>query len=305
MRVIHARKRIQEIDWGVKNKFNLLVWILSVLKWKELGNEVVLYADNKTLEDLKEFGIDTLYDEVNTDLLENSNLCDNIDFYYFWAMPKIISLYHETKELGNNVLVSDQDVVPTSDVSRLYNLANVLVWSNKEFYENEHLYPKLDCLSLPNNYCLPTWFSGKTKPLNTGVIHFRKKEDAVEYCNEVFKYVINNKNQKKNSKAVAMCNAEQRMIGEFLRNKRYTYATLQPANEGLFNRNAFHTHGYKNIVNNDNGVQWHCSLLKMIKDCDKKFYVKLINHDFFKEEKEYINKNGLVNSIKQLQSYEK
>ena len=291
MRIVHARKRCWEKDAAFENKFVLLVWALSAIKWKELGHTTVMYTDNKTLEDMKKFGLDKLYDEINTDLFENGAICENIDFEYFWAMPKIISLHYETYHLGNNVLVSDQDVVPTSDFSRLFNAADVLVWSNKEYVEDRRSYPRLDKLSLPKGYQLPNWYTGKIKPLNTGLIYFRDKTNAIEYCNEVFKYVQGNKNEYGNSKAVTMCNAEQRMMGEWLHHKGYTYMTVQPANEGLFNKNAFHTHGYKNHIKNENGLEWNVKFLNMIRESALWYYNLLIGMDIFKEEKEKMFKS--------------
>lgn len=290
MRIVHARKKVFKTDAAFENKFILLVWALSAIKWKQFGNDMIMYTDKETLNNMKKFGLDTLYDEINTDLFENGSICKNINFDYFWAMPKILSLHYETYHLGNNVLVSDQDVVPTSDFSRLYDMCDVLVWSNKEYVEDKRLYPNLDKLSLPEDYKLPEWFTGKTQPLNTGVIHFRKKEDAIEYCDEVIKYVSNNKNDKNNVRAITMCNAEQRMIGEFLNHKDYSYMTVQPVNEGLFNKNAFHVHGYKNIINNKNGLEWHLKFLKMIKECNETYYNTLLQLDLFKEEKEILQK---------------
>lgn len=289
MRVVHARKRIGEVDSALTDKFNILVWALSVLRWKQFNNEIVLYTDTATLNDLKIYGIDKLYDEVDTGLFEESSICNGIDMYLFWAMPKILSLHYETKCLGNNVLVADQDVVPERNLSDLYDAANVLVWSDREFVEDRRVYPEIFKLSLPSGYELPNWFSGNEKPLNTGIIHFRKNKDAIEYCDEVIKYVRYNRNPKNNNRVVTMCNAEQRMMGEWLHHKRYSYMTVQPKNEGLFNSNAFHTHGYKTIISNRNSLDWNLKMLEKIKECNEEYYNTLLELDLFKEEKSYIN----------------
>lgn len=299
MRIIHARKKVWAEDFAFKNKFTLLVWILSILKWKEYGNQVVLYTDKEELEKIKEIGFDYLYDEINTDLLEKTY---NIDFYYYWAMPKIIALQHETQTLNNKVVVCDQDVVPMQDLSRMWNISQVVVWSNKEFCEFNKLYPnELSELSIPKNYKFPKWYIGKSKPLNTGVIYFKDNKIAKEYCEEVFRYVCDNNNDKKNNRAIAMCNAEQRMLGEFVKYKNLTYTTIQPVNQGLFNKNAFHTHGYKNRVMYTNELQWILTLLKMIEKCDEKMYNKLMSNSMFEYEREEIKKE--FKPVKQLEVY--
>lgn len=304
MRIVHTRKKVFDCDYAFKQKFTLLVWILSILKWKQYGNEVVLYADNETLEKIKEFGFDNLYDEINTDLFENGDMCQDIDFYWFWATPKIIALHYETYHLGNKPVIADMDVVPMSDISRLWNLAQVVVWSNKEYAEFTSIYPKLCELSLGKDYELPEWFTGKAKPLNTGVIYFKNNEHAIEFSNEVLRYVKHNENLKENTRVITMCNAEQRMIGEFVKHKNLTYTTIQPINEGLFNKNAFHSHGYKNYVYGDEALNWHLHLLLAIQKIDINVFSNLINHEFFADEKKYLLENGEnFESVKELDRY--
>ena len=115
MRIIHTRQRVfGDSDYIFVNKMSLLVWVLSILKWKEYGYTTVLYTDTKTLEDLKKFGIDKLYDDINDTLLEEES--KNIDLNCYWAISKLIALRHEELTLGNDVIVADQDVVPMSDI---------------------------------------------------------------------------------------------------------------------------------------------------------------------------------------------
>ena len=285
MRVIHTRQRVfGDSDYIFVNKMSLLVWVLSILKWKEYGYTTVLYTDTKTLEDMKKFGIDKLYDDINDTLLEEES--KNIDLNCYWAISKLIALRHEALTLGNDVIVADQDVVPMSDISRLWKQGDVVVWSNKEHVQFRSVYPKLYNLSLPKGYKLPEWFTGYAKPLNTGIIHIKDKKIVDLYTSEALKIATDNHNEHKNTNCQTMCNAEQRMLGEIVKNFGLSYSVMQPINEGLFNHNGFHTHGYKNIVNNKNGLNWHLHLLDMIKKCDESVYESLINHELFKEEKE-------------------
>jgi hypothetical protein len=53
MKIIHTRKRVFDNgDHIFIHKMSLLVWVLSIIKWKELGNSIKLYCDKKTLEDI-------------------------------------------------------------------------------------------------------------------------------------------------------------------------------------------------------------------------------------------------------------
>ena len=305
MKIIHARKRVWESDIAFSNKMSLLVWVLSIIKWKEYGNTLKLYCDKTTLEDIKKIGFDILYDEIDSDYLESQEACKDINFYWFWAMPKLLSLRHEVVDLVNDVVVVDQDVVPMSDVSRMWTNSDVAVWSNKEYVETRAVYKKLHELSLPKDYKIPEWFCGKAKPLNTGIIHIKNKDIVDFYTSEIIKWCKNNENEKCNTRGQTMCNPEQRMLGEIVKHKNLTYSVMQPINEGLFNRNGFHTHGYKNIIKNENGLQWHLSLLLMIREKNIYMFNILMNNDIFKEEKDYFAKNGYYcDKVKELKIYE-
>lgn len=298
MRIIHTRKRVFEKDNAFQNKFTLLTWILSALKWKEYGYEVVLYTDKETLEDIKYFGFETIYDEINDTYLEDEKVCEGIDFYCYWAMPKLLALRHEVLELGNDVVISDMDVVPMSNVSRMWTNTDIAVWSNKEHVEIRSIYPKLSKLSLPLDYKLPYWFTGKAKPLNTGILHIKDKNIVDLFVNEAIAMSKDNHNFHNNTNCQTMCNVEQRLLGEIVQHKGLTYSVMQPVNDGLFNRNGFHTHGYKVKINDDNGLDWHCALLAMIAICDIEMYNKLINHEWFEAEKEYIVNHNLPKELK-------
>jgi hypothetical protein len=77
-----------------------------------------LYCDKETLEKIKEFKFDHLYDEINDTLLQSENY-PNIDFYLYWAMPKLIALKHEVIDLKNDAVATDQDVIPMKDLTKL------------------------------------------------------------------------------------------------------------------------------------------------------------------------------------------
>lgn len=303
MKIIHARKRVWEKDNAFKQKMPLLVWVLSILKWKEFGYTVKLYCDKPTLEDIEKFGFETLYDEVDSEYLSDKDVCKGIDFAYFWAMPKLLALRNEVVNLGFSAVVTDQDVVPMGDVSRLWKNTDVAVWSNKEYTEIQSVYPKKYKLSLPKGYELPKWFTGNAKPLNTGILHIKNREICDFYTKEVLNMVVDNENEKNNTNCQTMCNAEQRLLGEVVKYKDLSYSVMQPINEGLFNKNGFHTHGYKSIVKNHNGLNWHINLLLMIKKLDINMYTKLIENPFFKEEREFLNAGLKYTKLEELKIY--
>lgn len=311
MRIIHARRKVFDKDYAFENKMTLLVWILSIIKWKEYNNTIKLYCDNYTLENIKKIGFDILYNEIDSTYLEDKNVCNGINFNWYWAMPKLLALRHEVIDLGNNIVIADQDVVPMSDVSRMWNNTDIAVWSNKEYYETRSVYNKLQEISLPENYKLPEWFTGIARPLNTGILHIKSKEIVELFTGEALKWVRNNQNNKKNTRCQTMCNVEQRMLGEFLTGTGRGYYTVQPINAGIFNKNAIHTHGYKDFIEKlkDNKPEvyerWIINILLMIRKSNKVYFNKLINLKEFSDEKKYFEKNGyeVKEVIEELKQY--
>ena len=85
------------------------------------------------------------------------------------------------------------------------------------------------------------------------------------------------------------------MLGELVEAKNLSYSVMQPINARLFNKNGFHTHGYKSSINNRNGLSWHLTLLYMIKKCNEEMFNKLMTLKSFKPELDYINKFGFKN----------
>lgn len=304
MRIVHSRKKVFDKDYAFVNNFTMLVWILSALKWKQYGNTMVMYTDSETLNNMKLYGIDTLYDEINTSVLDNEENYKDIDLYCFWAMPKILAYKHEALELGNDVVMSDMDVVPMSDISRFWRNCNVAVWSNKEYIEFKSIYPNINELPIPDGYKFPKWFTGNAKPLNTGIIHINDKKIIETYIDEILKMATNNHKGKECPNWVTMCNAEQRTLGELIKYNNLSYQVVQPINQGLFNRNAFHSHGYKKSLKGEKKIQFNCNLLMMIRDINSDIYNTLINKEFFTIEREYLIKhNYSVPLVKELEQY--
>lgn len=302
MKIVHARKQIFNKDHALQHKMSLLVWILSILKWRQYGNEVVLYADKATLNGIKEIGFDHLYNHIDTEVMEKEY--KNLDFHSYWAMPKLIALEHEKLILDNDCVIADQDVVPMQDLKRFWTNTEVAVWSNKEYTEIRATYPILNLLSTPEEYKFPEWFTGNAKPLNTGIIHIKDKNIVDLYIKEAFRLALDNTNDKNNTICQTMCNAEQRLLGEIVEYKNLSYGVVQPINATLFNKNGFHTHGYKNKINNTTGLLWHLNLLLMIKELDSAMFDKLIANPKFAEEKLYFETKGYTcPATKELKQY--
>ncbi len=294
MRIVHARMKVFNLDGAFLDDFILATWMLSALKWKALGNDLIMYTDAETFENMKAVHLDELYDQIDTKSLTEET--ENIDLRFFWATPKLASLKKEIKK-GYLPIISDTDVIPMSPkIMELFNnTKDLIVYSTKEFKEFHTIYPRLENISFPENYKLPKWFTGFAKPLNTAVLWFKDQSTAKFYLDEAFKIMIGNQNTKKNSTAQTMCNAEQRLLGEIVNYKSLSFNVVQPIDQGIINSFAIHTHGYKQYFVKYDRTQklaWVLNLLAMIKDLNNEFYNKIINLPIFEAEKLQIENNS-------------
>ena len=90
--------------------YQILVTLLSILWWKKLNGPIKLYTDKIGLEYYKKLGIDKLYNEIDTEVLDNYK---NVDPAYFWTSGKIYCLTQEK----NPFVFLDQDFIVKSQIN--------------------------------------------------------------------------------------------------------------------------------------------------------------------------------------------
>ena len=285
MRFVHTRKKIFDNDngWNIfSDKYGLLMWYLSALQIKKLGHTAVMYTDEETLEHMKSVHLDELYDIINTDVYKADY--EGINFRDFWALPKIYAFMYELDNFDNTVMI-DTDLILFKNLN--YNNADVSVWANKEYKEIRGIYCDIKDVSLPVGYTFPDWFNAESQPLNTGILHFRNKQRAKEYCQEIIRFSQNNLNSKGNTQSQLMCFAEQRLLGAYIDGHKMTYMTVQPLNQGVFNKNGFHAlvHKYDLFNYPNKKKDAILSMLLLIRDISPVFYAKISRMDLFKEER--------------------
>ena len=114
MKALHIFKSTKD---GVENGLVLLTQMLSVLRFKENHPNInfELYTDSNTLEHYREFGIDKLYDAINTDILDTYPT--NRISPHFWASPKLWVMHHMTEPF----CVMDTDLVYHKTIDKFYD----------------------------------------------------------------------------------------------------------------------------------------------------------------------------------------
>lgn len=79
---VHIYEKRGEDDWTT---LGLVVQLLSILSWKSKYGKIELYTNEAHLEDLREHGIDKLYDKIDTATLASVD----VDRERWWAFGKI------------------------------------------------------------------------------------------------------------------------------------------------------------------------------------------------------------------------
>lgn len=98
MKVIHTF--ISHDDTKI-TEVSLLTQVLSALSWKHHNpsDTLWLYTNTKTLSEYKSYGIDKLYDKIDTDVLDRYP--SNINNKVFWATPKLWVMKNQTTPFVN------------------------------------------------------------------------------------------------------------------------------------------------------------------------------------------------------------
>lgn len=104
MKAIHCFKNTKD---SAEDALVVLTQLLSVIRFKESNPNIpfCLYTDTETLTQYKEYGIDKVYDYVNTEILDDYPT-DRISGH-FWASPKLWVMHH----MDEPFCVMDTDLV--------------------------------------------------------------------------------------------------------------------------------------------------------------------------------------------------
>lgn len=97
-----------EIEY-IQPNYSLLITVLSALWWKKLNGPIKLYTDDTGKEYYENVGILDIYDEVDTETLNNYK---GIDPAHFWTSGKIHCLLQEKEPF----VFLDQDFIVRSKI---------------------------------------------------------------------------------------------------------------------------------------------------------------------------------------------
>lgn len=289
MKVIQSRFYIEKANEGsvIQDRTSLLVWFLSVMKWKELGYEPYLYTDEITKEKFDELGLTPLYDNVIVLSKEDVNT------EVFWASSKILSAKKFMESYPNEeFIISDLDFVPLTDPKTFASSEDSLVTFYPEYLK---MYSPLEYLKINPEYTLPEFFTGKVDPINTCFLYIQKNN--LELFSNYLDIELDFMNYHYDFESGQISNdlmifIEQQMFTEYLVSNNITIDFTNPENKSVFNINGLHTGPYKSIEKVEY-FKWIIWYLKMIKELNVDTYNNIISLELYSDIKEIIdNKSG-------------
>ena len=167
----------------------LMTQILSVSKFKEINPNIpfVFYTNSKSLEVYKEYGVDKLYDEINTEILDKypSTKINK----RFWASPKLWVMHN----LNEPFCIMDTDLVLYEPMEKYNNYG--LSYLHRE---SPASYPRLYEVSTPKDFewdVMEVECFRKSLPINCACMVWNDVTFLKEYTSRYFEFVFKNKGE--------------------------------------------------------------------------------------------------------------
>jgi hypothetical protein len=207
-----------------------MIQAISAYQWKKVNGKVKLYTTKKDLEFFQEMGMDKLYDEIDTEVLEKEI---EVFWPHFYPASKIVVLNSLSKTDFPAAFI-DTDLIYSEKVELDEGVSLAYLHDEALFNMN---YPPLQLLGKREDYEFPDFPELRfSNPVNVGFVIFNDSEFAKEFSSLSLKYMRRNY---KNSAHVDWAKenlrtfwkslfAEQRLLGAFAEHKKIKTQQLFP-----------------------------------------------------------------------------
>jgi hypothetical protein len=218
---VHVFEQTNSIQYETELvAFNLL----SILSWKRFHGPIHLYCNTTYLNTLKKWGVDTLYDSINTHIIDNKP--DNIDYQEFWAYTKFLVLDH-LKDSDKPFTLVDTDLW-IQDKLDLNKNVDVVMYHKENFDVNywNNIYLDFDFFISENVKSMD--FNKSILPTNGALLHVKNTKFIKEWLNISEEIAVFNSINKIeiDNKSTRMCFIEQRLLPMLLEKRGFTYDTF-------------------------------------------------------------------------------
>ena len=184
------------------NDADLLVMILSALKWKQLNGPILMISDSPGAEFFYSCGLEDLWTEpiiTELDVLQN-----NVDSFLFWAAGKLKAL----SLVDVPCVMLDTDMIIWSDLNE--SLRENIVCAHFENIDNG-AYPEPSVFQMKDGYQFDCSWDFTLQAANTAFLYIPKRQFRDYYVESAFHF-INSLDKSQVDPIVSMCFAEQRLL---------------------------------------------------------------------------------------------
>jgi hypothetical protein len=167
--------------------YDILITILSILKWQQLNGTIKLYGDSVSVSQYAALGMLELWDEYDTVILDGID-CETINPTLFWSAGKFFAILNEAAPCVS----MDTDMVvwqPLDDLCAGFDLR----FTHWEAVEQSSWYGRRKDLSRPPGYRFKrAWNWGRTMAANTSLVYFGDQQLKDYYATEALRYMQHN-----------------------------------------------------------------------------------------------------------------
>ena len=213
---VHIFEKLGPIEWEDEL---IAIQAISALTWKKHHGRIELYCNEEHLESLKKWGVDKIYDKIDTSLL--STAPKNIDRNEYWTFCKIyvsVNLKPPFVLVDNDLWITDELNFDTSKSFVAYHEENY-DWSRPyNFYVNFDNF-------VPEKYI--NYFDLNVKPTNVALLFWNDEELLKSWYDIVYEILNENRNCEL-SKPQKMTFLEQWLLPMNAVKNKKDYSTLLP-----------------------------------------------------------------------------
>jgi hypothetical protein len=165
-------KDLNSVQYNIPN-YQILYTILSVLRWKLHNGPIKLYTDSIGLSYYQQIGISELYDEIDTDFLDN---LQNVDPAFYWTSGKIQALQNEKEPF----VFLDQDFIVRGEVPSDFYYGDIGI-GHWEIPRGNYYFTKKQWDSEIKHVTFPTNYNCNAYSPNTSFVYFGCASAVDEY----------------------------------------------------------------------------------------------------------------------------
>lgn len=213
---VHIFEKLGPIDWEDEL---IVIQALSALTWKKYHGRIELYCNEEHLESLKKWGVDKIYDKVDTEFLKNAPY--EVDRNEFWTYCKVFM----PSMLEPPFVLVDTDLWITGPLD--FDFSNSFIAYHEESFDRNKghdYYVNFDDF-IPEKYI--GYFDTTTKPTNVALLLINDMSLVIEW-NRVVHEIISEKRKTRLDRSQKTIFLEQWVLPMVAKKMNKKYNTFIP-----------------------------------------------------------------------------